>query len=69
MPYTIMQIEDVMFVDQSRLVALEYIFYQKTNGSKYSKIKREKEVPVNNPLGIDEYLKGKDLNKMGAFAK
>ena len=26
-PYTMMQIEDVIFVNEKRLVALEYIFY------------------------------------------
>ena len=29
LPYTIMQAEDVMFVDSKRAVTLEYIFYQR----------------------------------------
>lgn len=28
-PYTIMQVEDVMFIDQKKAISLEYIFYQK----------------------------------------
>ena len=37
LPYTIMQIEDVMFIDEKKMVALEYIFYQKK--SKYSRLR------------------------------
>ena len=29
LPYTIQQVEDVMFISDKRIVALEYIFYQK----------------------------------------
>ena len=39
MPYTIMQVEDVMFVDDNTIVALEYVFYSKEG--KYHKIKRD----------------------------
>ena len=28
LPYTIMTMEDVIFVDETKLVSLEYIFYQ-----------------------------------------
>lgn len=35
-----MQVEDVMFVDEKKLVALEYIFYQKKGT--YSKIENDK---------------------------
>ena len=48
-----MQVEDVMFVDEKKLVALEYIFYQK-KGS-YSKIEVDKNAKQSHPLGTDEY--------------
>lgn len=48
-----MQVEDVMFVDEKKLVALEYIFYQK-KGS-YSKIEVDKDAKHSHPLGTDEY--------------
>jgi hypothetical protein len=28
-PYTILQVEDAMFIDQGKAISLEYIFYQK----------------------------------------
>ena len=34
MPYTIMQTEDVMFLDSKRAVALEYIYYQNQHQKK-----------------------------------
>jgi len=39
-PYTIQQVEDVMFINRQRVVALEYIFYQKDGD--YVRIKKEK---------------------------
>ena len=39
-PYTIMQVEDVMFIDEKHVVALEYIFYNKQGN--YTKIKKVK---------------------------
>ena len=35
LPHTQMLVEDVMFVNQNKLVALEYIFYNKQSLSKY----------------------------------
>ena len=40
-----MQIEDVMFIDQKRVVALEYIFYQKTEKSGKSNYQTAREHP------------------------
>ena len=48
-----MQVEDVMFVDEKKLVALEYIFYQKKGT--YSKIENDKDAKHSHPLGTDEY--------------
>lgn len=39
MAYTIMQVEDVMFVDDTTIVALEYVFYSKEG--QYHRIKRD----------------------------
>lgn len=36
-----MQVEDVMFIDHKRLVALEYIFYQLDG--EYTKLKKDKQ--------------------------
>lgn len=38
-PYTIMQVEDVMFVNDTSLVALEYVFYNKQG--RYHKVRRD----------------------------
>ena len=38
LPYTIQQTEDAIFIDERRLVALEYIFYTKDNG-RYHRLK------------------------------
>jgi hypothetical protein len=38
-PFTIQQMEDVMFIDEKRVVALEYIFYQSRED--YRKIKNK----------------------------
>ena len=38
-PYTIMQVEDVIFVNEKKLIALEYIFYNKEGN--YSKIVKD----------------------------
>lgn len=51
-----MQIEDMMFIDQFRLVSLEYIFYQ-TKDAKYIQL-------VNNPKGEINHL-GKIDHKDG----
>ena len=38
-PYTMMQVEDVMFIDDKKMVSLEYIFYQKD--AEYSLLENE----------------------------
>lgn len=57
LPFTIQQVEDVMFVDERRLVSLEYIFYQKDG--EYRKIKHQKEddFATDHKLGTDDYAK------------
>ena len=40
MPYTIMQVEDVIFVNEKKVIALEYIFYSKKGN--YSKMRPNK---------------------------
>lgn len=39
MPYTFSQTEETMFIDEKKLVTIEYIFYQ--NDTKYSTISEE----------------------------
>ena len=63
LPYTVLQIEDVMFIDQQRLVSLEYIFYQ-TGDARYSKLRKNK--TNKNFLGSENFIESsKDglLNK------
>ena len=38
MPFTMMQVEDTMFVDDHTMISLEFIFYQKD--AKYSLLKK-----------------------------
>ena len=40
-PYTMMQVEDVMFVDDHTMVSLEFVFYQKDGN--YSAMMQEKD--------------------------
>jgi len=47
-------IEDVMFINEKKVVALEYIFYQK-KGANIKKIKKDKNRSESHPLGIDDY--------------
>ena len=43
-----------MFIHEKKVVALEYIFYQK-NGAKIYKIIKDKNRTTKHPLGIDDY--------------
>lgn len=47
-------IEDVMFINEKKVVALEYIIYQKKGGN-IRKIKKDRNWSESHPLGIDEY--------------
>ena len=42
LPYTMQAVEDVMFIDATKLVSLESIFYQTNETAKYSKIEPKK---------------------------
>ena len=57
-PYTIMQVEDVMFINEKTIVALEYIFYNQKG--KYSKIKSDKDnaCTQEHNLGLENYKHG-----------
>jgi len=54
LPFTIQQIGDAMFVDEKRMIALEYILYQKDGD--YYRLKKDKGKghAIHN-LGTDEY--------------
>ena len=54
-----------MFINEKKVVALEYIFYQK-NGSNIHKIIRDKKRSEMHPLGVDNYLQGED-NVLSGF--
>ena len=43
-PFTNMHIEDVMFVDANHVVALEYIFYMKSDTAKYEALYNSKDI-------------------------
>jgi hypothetical protein len=62
-----MQVEDVMFIDEKNVVALEYIFYNRQG--KYSKIKKVKEgQPINDQIGFEDYQKNKNkVNPKSVF--
>ena len=74
LPYTIQQTEDVMFITDKKVVALEYIFYQKKGGNYYrlngdyqheipEGLEKQKLIDpttvIEHPLGTDSYP---DLN-------
>jgi hypothetical protein len=54
-PFSKKVIEDVMFVNTKKVVALEYIYYQK-NDADIHKIIMKKNYVEKHPLGIDDYL-------------
>ena len=53
-PFNKKIIEDVMFINEKKVVALEYIFYQK-KGANIRRMKKEKNRTESNSLGIDDY--------------
>lgn len=61
-PFTIHQIEDVMFVDETRLAAFEVILYSKEED--YRRIKNDGNQQIHY-LGTDDYLK--NLNQQSSF--
>jgi len=62
-----MQVEDVMLINEKRIVALEYIFYNKEGN--YSKIKRVRKTDkVDDQIGFEEYHhEGEKVNPHSAF--
>ena len=66
-PFTIQQTEDVMFIDEKRVIAMEYIFYQKDE--QYYRIKPQKDdVVAVNKLGTEEYLDDLNQNKINELS-
>ena len=79
LPHTLTQVEDIMFLDQYSVIALEYHYYQ--NESKYYNLKPcnehideegvlvdEHGQKVTHPLGTDKYqLKEGDIHPMSSF--
>lgn len=69
--YTIMQVEDVMFVDDNTIVALEYVFYSKEGH--YHKIKKEDQMKAHkhdkhhHMLGDENYMKDITKQPLSAF--
>ena len=64
-PFNKKIIEDVMFINEKKVVALEYIFYQK-KGANIRKMKKEKNRTECSSLGIDDYPMAGD-NVLSAF--
>ena len=56
-PFSKKVIEDVMFIDEKKVVALEYIFYQKEEANIHQLVKKKISFEQH-PLGIDHYLAG-----------
>ena len=54
-----------MFINEKKVVALEYIFYQK-QGSNIHKIIKDKKRSEKHPLGVDYYITGED-NVLSGF--
>jgi len=50
-PYTIQQIEDVMFIDEKKVVSLEYIFYSKYKDARYHRLKKVPKDSIKNESG------------------
>ena len=48
-----------MFINENKVAALEYIFYQK-NEANIHKLSKKKVSFEQHPLGIDDYLNGED---------
>jgi len=46
-----------MFIDEKKVVALEYIFYQKNDANIHELVKKKISFEQH-PLGIDDYLAG-----------
>ena len=55
-----------MFVNSSKLIALESIFYDKTD-KKIFKLKKQKKSSRKNPLGTDDYNTQKTKDILSAF--
>ena len=55
--YTIQQVDDVIFIDNKHIVALEYIFYARENGNYHRLVKQkvEKEKGSKDQLGLTNY--------------
>ena len=66
--YTIQQTDDVVFIDNKHVVALEYIFYQAKGGNYHRLIKQRIKEGEKRPntLGLENYI-SKDDDGLNAF--
>ena len=67
MPYTMMRVEDAMFVDSKRLVALEYIYYDRRGAQKPTYHKLTEVKGGESLLGLEDYACDSIKYPMNAF--
>ena len=68
LPFTLHNVEDVIFIDGRHLISLEYIYYQKRDGNYFS-IKPESQTSSKmlKPLGTESYDNKQKKNHIKAF--
>lgn len=69
--YTIQQVDDVVFIDNKHIVALEYIFWSAKNGNYHRLVKQKVETGDENStdkLGLKNYNKG-ERSGLNAFCE
>lgn len=54
LPYTIQQIEDVMFIDEKKIVSLEYITYTNKKDGRYHRLRKMNKEAKEKGLKTDE---------------
>jgi len=70
MPYTIQQVEDVMFIDNTKLISLEYIYYSMDENAKYSKVTPKKnDNKYNGKLGVKDFVEKMHANNQNVNYK